>query len=509
VMINQDSSAPHLVVLGSTHELSDVKTFVETLSALNRHPRPEVCTLFDGDKELFITRAPGRLDVMGGIADYSGSLVIELPIAEAANVALQRDVSRIVKIVTLAEEQTRDGAFEMPLSDFEDKGGPIDYAAARVYFQRQPAHHWTAYVAGAFLVLMREKGIRFQEGARILIGSQVPEGRGVSSSAAIEVAVLSAIVAAFDLKIEPRQIALLCQKVENLVAGAPCGVMDQMTAVFGESDRLLALLCQPAEIKELLPLPEQIALWGIDSGVRHSVGAGDYGSVRVGAFMGYRIIAEKAGFNVRHRAGSIEIDDPLWRGYLANISPAEFEQKWMQYVPEKIKGQEFIDRFGGITDAVTQIESDRIYPVRKPTAHPIYEHARVRAFIKLLAETPTETRLRALGELMYQSHASYSSCGLASSGTDLIVDLVRSAGNAAGLYGAKITGGGSGGTVVVLGSHDANDAISVVVEKYEAGTGHRPYVFHGSSPGSATFGCLQLRKSGHLRTNAQATLCRS
>jgi L-arabinokinase len=76
----------------------------------------------------------------------------------------------------------------------------------------------------------------------------VPEGKGVSSSAALEVATMSAVAAAFDIEIGPREIALLCQRVENLVVGAPCGVMDQMTSACGEANQLLSLVCQPAEL---------------------------------------------------------------------------------------------------------------------------------------------------------------------------------------------------------------------------------------------------------------------
>src|SRR5439155_15401674 len=104
-----------------------------------------------------------------------------------------------------------------------------------------------------------------------------------------------------DIPLPPRELALLCQVVENRIVGAPCGVMDQMTAACGEENRLLALLCQPAELQGQVSLPEEIAVWGIDSGVRHSVAGADYGSVRTGAFMGYRIIADLAGIPVMAR----------------------------------------------------------------------------------------------------------------------------------------------------------------------------------------------------------------
>ena len=93
---------------------------------------------------------------------------------------------------------------------------------------------------------------------------------------------------------------------------------------------------------------------------------------------------------------------------------------------------------------------------------------------------------------MYQSHESYSACGLGSRGTDLIVSLVRSEGSSRGMYGARITGGGSGGTVAVLGRSDAYPAVVRIIEAYEKIIGYRPYVFSGSSDGVVKFGCRKV-----------------
>lgn len=499
------------IVHGTSHALPDTAAFIETLNRLGQHPRPEVRRLFDRESEIIVARAPGRLDVMGGIADYSGSLVLEMPIREATFAALQRNASRSLRIVSLSEDPQRESFFEMPLEAFDSNGCPLDYESARALFQRDPARHWAAYVAGVFLVLMRERGIVFQEGARILIDSGVPEGKGVSSSAALEVSVMQAVVAAYDIAITPRETALLCQTVENLVVGAPCGVMDQMTAACGEDGRLLALLCQPAELIDTIPIRDGIAIWGLDSGVRHSVSGADYGDVRVGAFMGYRMIADLAGLKVRQdvAGGIARIDDPYWRGYLANISPQEFE-RYEVNLPERIGGAEFLSRYHGTTDSVAIISPEGSYAVRVPTAHPIYENNRVRRFAELMSEGTARSnitaedaqdaegsrrskhRLELMGELMYQSHASYSACGLGSVETDLLVRLVRETSPTNGLHGARITGGGSGGTVAIIGSRDAGAAIAKVADRYAEETGYQPHVLSGSSPGSAAFGFLKL-----------------
>lgn len=416
----------------------DVRDFLDLIKKLDEHPFAPARELFNTKADLIVSRAPGRLDVMGGIADYSGSHVLEFPIAEATFVALQLNDNRRLNVVTLLDDDPHYSSFTISLNGLD---GPLEYETAREFFS-----DWSAYVVGVFLVLMRERNVSFEVGANILISSRVPPGKGVSSSAALEVAVMQAVTEAFDIKIDGRDKALLCQKVENLVVGAPCGVMDQMTAVFGERDRLLFMLCQPAELKRMITLPPQLMLWGIDSGIRHSVGGADYGTVRAGALMGTQIIADlKPDFSRD--------------GYLANISPAEFEREYLDLLPEHI---------------------------RMPTAHPIYENVRVQRFVELLERNEGYDEL---GELMYEAHRSYTALGLNSAGTDLIVELVR---KEAGLFGAKITGGGSGGTVAVLGDQTSRAAIDRVVDRYAKETGHQPYVFNGSSPGALAFGCLRF-----------------
>ena len=459
--------------------MTDTEAFINLLDNL-KDVSPDTGDLFSRD-EIIVTRAPGRIDVMGGIADYSGALVLQYPIAAATHVAIQLHEEPIVRIHSLSETSVR--KLEMPLRSLVSREAPISYATANAIFKRKADDAWAAYVGGAFLVLMRERQAKLDRGASIFISSAVPEGKGVSSSAALEVASMQAIATAYDIRLSSIELALLCQKVENLIAGAPCGVMDQMTAACGESDRLLSLLCQPAHLNGTLGLPAELSIWGLDSGIRHSVGGSDYRTVRTAAFMGFRIIVDAAGGD-------------KWNGYLANVTPAEFEQHFTGSLPEQITGAEFLKQYGGITDPVSAIEPNQIYNVRRATRHPVYEHARVQSFANILQRWEGLHQAEALGEMMYQSHDSYTTCGLGSSGTDELVRLVREIGIAGGLYGARITGGGSGGTVAVLGQRDeAPAAIARIVDTYAQNTGYRPMVISGSSPGAGAFGHLRLRTS--------------
>jgi len=428
---------------------------------------------------VFIARAPGRLDVIGGIADYSGALVLQWPIREATRVALRRWRSPDLSIISTGP-RGQERRCDVPLDVIADGARP--YEEVRAWFAASPERHWAAYVAGVFHVLAREHGVRFEHGAAVLIESDVPEGKGVSSSAAIEAATMEAVTAAWSLDLHPELRAMRCQQVENLIVGAPCGVMDQMATMLGEAGSLMALRCQPAEYLGGVRLPDGLAVWGIDSGIRHAVTGADYGAVRVGAFMGYRILAELAGLRVTpgSRPGHVHVDDPRWHGYLANVGVEAFVGVEQQ-IPETLDGATFLARYGGTTDLVTHVDPSRHYAVRIPAAHPVYEHERVAEWLHQLQSTADPRRL---GGLMYESHASYSACGLGSAGTDRLVALAREAGLARGIHGAKITGGGSGGTVAVLADAGAGEVIRTIARRYAAEAGRGGYVFEGSSPGA-------------------------
>ena len=477
----------------SVQALSDTHAFVESLDASLGLLPAGWRDLFDSPRQLIVTRAPGRLDLMGGIADYSGSLVLQWPIQSAVHVAIQRHNSKTLRIASVPEEPNKTSRlFEINLDELLGS----NYSTLRARFADEPENHWAAYVAGAFPVLKHESNASFNEGAHMLIKSAVPEGKGVSSSAALEVASMQAVAAAYELKIFAPELALLCQKVENLIVGAPCGVMDQMTAACGETNHLLELLCQPAEVKSTVPLPEELEVWGIDSGIRHFVGGADYRTVRTAAFIGYRIIAELAGLSAKQAdRGHLIVDDQRWNGYLANITPEEFEREYAPRIPERMSGDDYLDKYNGVTDTVTSVDPEIEYPVLAATRHPIYEHARVNSFAAILKNWKSDEQARKLGELMYESHVSYSKCGLGSDGTDALVALVRASAED-GLYGAKITGGGSGGTVAVLGRRGAGEAVYKVAARYREQTGYEPAIISGSSPGASVFGHLKVDREG-------------
>lgn len=558
IEMNDDSSLMNSctedfdILHGDVQGLSDTMNFLKSLVKLDaaydsgkdtekRKIRERVAAagLFNWEEEIFVARAPGRLDVMGGIADYSGSLVLQMPIREACHVAVQRNhpskqrlwkhaqarqhakgqgPTPVLQIVSYGSELSNRGpTFDMDLSDFMDGDQPMSYEKAKKYFAQDPSQKWAAYVAGSILVLMTELGVRFEDSISMLVSSAVPEGKGVSSSASVEVASMSAIAAAHGLNISPRDLALLCQKVENHIVGAPCGVMDQMTSACGETNKLLAMICQPAEVVGHVEIPGHIRFWGIDSGIRHSVGGADYGSVRIGTFMGRKMIKSMAAavlsrslpssngishYELEEEGGEL-LEAEASLDYLCNLAPHRYEALYAKMLPESMLGETFLERYADHNDSVTVIDHKRSYGVRANARHPIYENFRVKAFKALLTSAASDEQLTSLGELLYQCHYSYSDCGLGSDGTDRLVQLVQemqhnkvSKFEDGTLYGAKITGGGSGGTVCVIGRNclRSSQQILEIQQRYKGATGYLPLVIEGSSPGAGKFGYLRIRR---------------
>ena len=187
--------------------------------------------------------------------------------------------------------------------------------------------------------------------------------------------------------------------------------------------------------------------------------------------------------------------DSKYNGYLANISPSAFARNFEYKLPERISGLDFLELYGEHVDPATNVLPDHVYSVRANTKYAVLENNRVTLFYQLMKGCHSNQQqydvYGQLGELMYQSHDAYTECGLGSNATSSIVDLVRSLGNESGLYGAKITGGGAGGTVAVLGLLSARKTFQRdVVDAYARlrGIQEKPYVFTGSSPGADEFG---------------------
>jgi L-arabinokinase len=480
--------------------------------------RGELAASFDFTRPMRVSRAPGRLDVMGGIADYTGSLVCELPIDRAAAVVTQRRDDRQLQVFSfnLFDEHQ---PFTLRISLDALANNSIE--ALRAEFD-QPGRKWAGYLAGCLAILHEQALVNLRHhdirGWNLALYSTVPLGAGVSSSAAIEVATMINFMDELGIPregstevsgptpgltmgqecVDPLRLSSLCQMVENRVVGAPCGIMDQVASCAGHSGALLRMVCQPHELQAALMLPPGVRVVGINSNVKHSVGGGQYGKTRCAAFMGHAMLLRKMQ-EIGIAANRPLSGDPM-RGYLANLALDDYKMMFREYVPEFLQGKDFIDRYGTTTDRATKVDPDINYHVQHATDHHVFEASRVKNFATFIEEagrmpmgSVEQTRLLdKAGHLMYASHLSYTNDAmLGADECDLLVKLIRE-NERKGLFGAKITGGGSGGTVAVLcrQGQGVDAVIDEIVQQYEEQTSRKPEIIQGTSPGAWSAGTV-------------------
>jgi galactokinase len=452
------------------------------------------------DADMFVNRTPGRLDLMGGNDDYTGGLVFETTIREATIAAVQARADRTIVLYNPAVRSLGwTDRVEFDLEDLVGQNGLRDLDSVRNWISADPARAWCAYVVGGLYLLIKNHPESVQQGLTLYLESDVPLGKGVSSSAALEVASMKAMGKRYGLEIGGVDLASLTQWVEIALTQSACGIMDQFAVVAGDEGYFVPMLCQPCQPLPLVKMPENLRLWGIDSGVRHAVSGIEYEAARAATFIGYRYLCDWENLQpwLDESGALARWVDPRWHGYLANLSPAEFRERYETRLPEIVNGADFRDAHTTHLDPYTPVRPGVAYPVRGAARYAVEENWRVRKFYTLVSESAAEigeASARLLGELMYQAHVGYTECGLGCEATDKLVDLVRGE-TAAGLLGAKVTGGGAGGTVAVLGMETpaAENAFKRVTARYTTWSGHEPYVFEGSSAGSDRFGVPSVR----------------
>ncbi len=290
--------------------------------------------------------------------------------------------------------------------------------------QEVSAPKWANYLRGVFQGF-QDRGHTLQ-GFDAYILSSVPGGAGLSSSAALECCVATLLEGLLDTVLDTKEKALLCQKAEHDFAGVPCGIMDQFASAFGKADRLILIDCMTGE-PELVPFenPDLTVLIS-NTMVHHELSDGGYAARRKNTEDGLAVLGKKS-----------------WR----EVGLVEVEAAW--------------DRLGD--------------PVNRRSRHVVGEIARTVAAAEALAQNDFE----ALGPLMAASHDSLrDDFEVSCKELDIMVEIARAIGRSGGVIGARMTGGGFGGSTVTLcESGKALEIAATLAEKYKETTGITPQIF--------------------------------
>lgn len=322
-----------------------------------------------------VWQAPGRVNLIGEHTDYNEGFVLPFAIDRTARVAVGVRTDSTVRLLSTYGDQ---GIATTPLDEL----------------QPGSAKGWTKYPLGVMWAL-RERGIDVP-GVDLLLDSNVPLGAGLSSSHAIECAVITALNEVTGAGLSAQDMVLATQRAENYFVGAPTGIMDQSASLRGSEGHAVFLDCRDQNVS-LVPFetePAGLVLLVIDTKVSHSHADGGYASRRASCELGAEVLGVKA-------LRDVQVGD------LAEAS--------------------------GLLDEVTF----------RRVRHVVTENDRVLQTVEVLGDKGPA----AIGHLLDASHASMrDDFEISCPELDLAVDASRSS----GAIGARMTGGGFGGAAIAL-----------------------------------------------------------
>ncbi|MFN3999297.1 galactokinase [Algoriphagus sp.] len=211
--------------------------------------------------------APGRINLIGEHTDYQEGFVFPAAVEKGIWVAIQKNNLPVCQLYSLDFDQE----FKFELQAFSPKKG-----------------HWATYVMG-MVALIKQAGYAIP-GFDMVIGGNIPVGSGLSSSAALSVAIGTALSGLFDLKIPKKSIVLYAQKSEHLFAGVNCGIMDPYASAFGVKDKALLLDCRTNTHEEVPVILDDYSLILVNTKVKHSLADSSYNQRRASCEESVRIL---------------------------------------------------------------------------------------------------------------------------------------------------------------------------------------------------------------------------
>jgi galactokinase len=340
-------------------------------------------------------RAPGRVELLGNHTDYNEGVVL----AAAINHAVTAEGHATAADRITLRSTSADRPVDVPLHGF----APLSEASA-----------WANYGLGVVSCFQQE-GLTVR-GFSMSVDSDLPVGAGLSSSAALEVATARLLMKLFGLEIEPLRLAKICRRAENDFVGVQCGLLDQVSSIFGKRGNAVYLDCR-TEVIENIPLPPRTSLLVFHCGVEHRLVGGEYNERREQCFAAARAMGVKA---------------------LRDVDGARLAEarSWLDPV------------------------------IYRRAAHIVGEDERVFAGIDYLRAGDGA----AFGELMFASHES-SRVNFENSTPELDV-LVELARDIPGVLGSRLTGGGFGGATISLVDHLAAPTVAArLAADYQERTG--------------------------------------
>jgi len=428
-----------------------------------------------------MTRSPGVVDVMGGIVEDSGSLVLTATLGLAVTASIWRVDGGHVHL-RRAADGAKNGC-DLPIAAFDPSGSAPEGLSALC---REAGAEWALPSCLTLRQALKDGVIPGLDlGLMILLHSDFPPDADFSESWVQAAATIDGLCRLFGAPADRLQRSRVCAE-----AVAPLtnlyNLRAPITALCGSPDgSLLQLRFQPKMMCQSLELPAGVIVSAARTHLARPTTRRRMVDTRMCAEMGRRMIAQ-----LQQHDGA-RSDPAAVR--LATITPAEYVNQYRDRLPSRITGEAFVAKFGTLRGIDGQLNPENTYKIRSRAEHHIYENNRVHEFATCIVRARRNASPEALaraGKLMYASHWSHSQrCGIGGMEADQLVTAIRSHGPEAGLFGAKVTGGGEGGEIVVLMRDDerAHIALAEAVATAEAAADHTILTFGGAVGGAEFF----------------------
>jgi len=348
--------------------------------------------------------APGRVNIIGEHTDYNKGFVLPMAIDRRTFALARPNSTNLIRIHSWHLQQT----------DVMD----LDRAP-----ERSKTAPWSNYVRGVVAGFLKITPI---PGMDLLIESTIPPGGGLSSSAALEVAVATLFEQVCGIQIDKNEKALLCQRAEHDFVGVPCGLMDQTASIFGRNGHALLIDCDSMKIEYIPIVGNEVSVLIFNTRVRHELALGEY---------------------ARRRAECQQAANRMNVHSLRAATFATFDSAG--FAPADVVGRR--------------------------ARHVLSENHRTLS----AAQALREKNWTYAGRLMYESHESLrSEFEVSCPELDAIVSAARTIGVSNGVFGCRMTGGGFGGCAVAIVRSDAAETVgSAMATAYKSATGIDPVIF--------------------------------
>ncbi len=371
---------------------------IETGSAVDEDIRKDMIKTYRlefGKSPEIVTSAPGRINLIGEHTDYNEGFVLPIAIDRRTYTAAGRRGGKL--FIAFSREISKKTSFEIEAGKFER------------------SNFWVNYIKGACSLLGEVKPI---EGMNFAIGSTVPRGSGLSSSAAFVVSIIDAVTHLYDIKIKDIEVPILAQRIENEFVGVQSGIMDPFVAKFAREHNALLIDTRSLQY-EHVPIPEDCSILVCVTGVKRALATTEYNRRREQCQQAVSALSEKLNKKINS---------------LRDVTVGELKS--------------------------VENEMDRTLYMR--AFHVVTENERVVKTVEALKKDDRNL----VGKLMLESHMSLrTNFEVSSPELDAFVEISEQLN---GVYGARMTGGGFGGSAICfVNANYENELANEIARKYK------------------------------------------